>query len=107
MKTDGSNIIVSFLNTGTGLMTKNKYGYLQGFEVAGADQKYYFAKAYIKGDKVIVNSDKVPAPIAVRFGWFDEISENNLFNKEGLPASPFRTDNWKRVTESKKFEIRK
>jgi sialate O-acetylesterase len=107
MKIEGSNIIVSFSNIGTGLMTTEKYGYLQGFEVAGADQKYYYAKAYIKGNKVVVNSDKVPAPIAVRFGWFDEISENNLFNKEGLPASPFRTDSWNRVTESKKFEIRK
>jgi len=106
MKTEGNQVIISFSNIGTGLMTKDKYGYLRGFEMAGADQKYYYAKAYIKGDKVVVYADEVAAPIAVRFGWYDEISENNLFNKEGLPAVPFRTDNWDRVTKSKKYEIK-
>jgi sialate O-acetylesterase len=107
MKTEGNKVIISFSSIGSGLMTKDKYGYLKGFEISGADQKYCYAKAYIKGDKVIVYSDDVPAPVAVRFGWFDEISENNLFNKEGLPAVPFRTDNWQRVTVANKFEISK
>jgi sialate O-acetylesterase len=103
MKAEGNKVTITFSNIGTGLMTKDKYGYLKGFEVAGADQKYCYAKAYIKGDKVIVYSDDVPAPIAVRFGWYDDLSDNNLFNKEGLPAVPFRTDNWERVTVAQKF----
>ncbi|HEY0056073.1 MAG TPA: sialate O-acetylesterase [Pedobacter sp.] len=107
MKTEGNKVTISFSNIGSGLMTKDKYGYLKGFEISGPDQKYCYAKAYIKGDKVIVYSDDVPAPVAVRFGWFDEISDNNLFNKEGLPAVPFRTDNWERVTTANKFEISK
>jgi sialate O-acetylesterase len=107
MKTEGNQAIISFSNIGTGLMTKDKYGYLRGFEIAGADQQYHYAKAYIKGNQVVVYSDDVQAPVAVRFGWYDEISDNNLFNKEGLPAVPFRTDNWERVTKSQKFEISK
>jgi sialate O-acetylesterase len=103
MKAEGNKVTITFSNIGTGLMTKDKYGYLKGFEVAGADQKYCYAKAYIKGDKVIVYSDDVPTPIAVRFGWYDDLSDNNLFNKEGLPAVPFRTDNWERVTVAQKF----
>ncbi len=106
MKTEGNKVIISLSGIGSGLMTKDKYGYLKGFEISGADQKYCYAKAYIKGDKVIVYADDVPAPVAVRFGWYDEISENNLFNKEGLPAVPFRTDNWERVTTANKFEVK-
>ncbi|HEY0054290.1 MAG TPA: sialate O-acetylesterase [Pedobacter sp.] len=104
MKTERNKVIISFSNMGTGLMTKDEYGYLKGFEIAGTDQKYYYAKAYIKGDKVIVYSDDIPNPVAVRFGWYDEISDNNLFNKEGLPAVPFRTDNWEWVTAANKFK---
>ena len=99
MKTEGNKVIVSFSNLGSGLMTKDKHGYLRGFEVAGPDQKYYHTQAYIEGNKVVVGSDNVPTPVAVRFGWYDEISENNLFNMEGLPAAPFRTDDWPRITK--------
>lgn len=104
MKTEGNKIVIAFSNTGTGLLVKDKYGYLKGFEIAGADKTYHYAKAYIQGDKVIVSSDDVASPIAVRFGWFDDISENNLFSKEGFPAVPFRTDNWPRITVSEKFK---
>ena len=103
MKIEGSTVTVTFSNIGSGLMTTDKYGYIKGFEVAGADQKYHYAKAHIEGDKVIVYSDNVTAPIAIRFGWFDDISENNLFNKEKLPACPFRTDDWRTVTFNVKF----
>lgn len=105
MKTEGNKVIISYSNIGSGLMTKDKYGYLKGFEISGADQKYCYAKAYIQGDKVIVYSNDISAPIAVRFGWFDDLSDNNLYNTEGLPAVPFRTDNWERVTVSEKFKI--
>lgn len=105
MKIEGNKVILTFSNVGSGLMAKDKYGYLKGFELAGADQNYAFAKASIEGDKVVVYSDSISAPVAVRFGWFDDLSDNNLFNKEGLPAVPFRTDNWERVTVAGKFSI--
>lgn len=104
-KTDGNKAIVSFTNVGSGLMTQDKYGYLKGFEVAGADQKFYYARAYIDGDKVILTADAVANPIAVRYGWADDAGDDNLFNKDGFPAPPFRTDNWKAITEQVKFTI--
>ncbi|MFB0947091.1 MAG: sialate O-acetylesterase, partial [Spirosomataceae bacterium] len=96
--------ILSFENIGSGLTTKDKYGYLQGFEIAGSDQKFYYAKAEIQGDKVLVNHPMVRDPKAVRYGWTNSPIDANLFNKQGLPASPFRTDTWKGVTENVKFE---
>ena len=75
-------------------MAKDKYGYPKAFAIAGVDQKFYWAKAEIKGDKVIVWSEKVANPVAVRYAWADNPGDANLYNKEGLPASPFRTDKW-------------
>jgi sialate O-acetylesterase len=106
MKVEGNKAFLSFSETGSGLMTNDKYGYLKGFEIAGADRKYVYAKAFIKGNEVIVYADDVSSPVAVRFGWFDDASENNLFNKEGLPAMPFTTDTWERVTTNVKYEIK-
>ncbi|HZH37023.1 MAG TPA: sialate O-acetylesterase [Flavisolibacter sp.] len=106
MKAEGNKLILSFSETGGGLVTNDKYGYIRGFEVAGADRKYVYAKAFIKGNQVVVYADDVKDPVAVRFGWFDDASENNLFNKEGLPANPFSTDTWERVTNSVKYQIR-
>jgi len=103
MKTEGNKVKIYFTNTGTGLMAKN--GELKGFEIAGADKQFYPANAMIEGDHVIVNSNSVSNPIAVRFGWTDDAGADNLFNKEGFPASPFRTDNWKGITEEHKFTI--
>lgn len=94
MQIEGDKIALSFDHVGTGLMAKEKYGYLKAFAIAGEDQKFYWAKAEIKGDKVIVYSDMVAKPAAVRYAWADNPGEVNLYNKEGLPASPFRTDNW-------------
>lgn len=85
-------------------MAKDKYGYLQGFEIAGSDQKFYYAKAEIQGNKIVVSHTEVKDPKAVRYGWTDSPIDANLFNKEGLPASPFRTDSWKGITEGVKFE---
>ncbi len=64
---------------------------LQGFAIAGADQKFVWAKATIEGNSVVVTSDAVPTPVAVRYAWADNPA-CNLYNKEGLPAAPFRTD---------------
>jgi sialate O-acetylesterase len=95
-KTEGNKIIVSFDFADSGLMAKGKE--LTYFEVAGEDQIYYPAKAEIIGLTVVVTSEKVAAPVAVRYAW-SATAEPNLFNSDGLPASPFRSDNWKRLSE--------
>jgi sialate O-acetylesterase len=107
MKTDGNKVILSFTHIGSGLSIKDKYGYLKGFEIAGADKQFHWAKAYISGDDVIVLSDEVASPVAVHYGWADDAMEANLFNKEGFPASPFRTDHWKGITEGIKYVVGK
>jgi len=70
---------------------------LQGFAIAGADRKFHWAEARIDGDTVVVSSHDVPKPVAVRYAWGDS-PRCNLFNKDGLPASPFRTDDWPGIT---------
>ena len=99
MTLEENRVILDFTHIGSGLMAKDKYGYLRGFAIAGADKKFAWAKAEIQGDKVVVYSDQVPEPKAVRYGWADNPADANLYNKEGLPASPFRTDNWKLTTQ--------
>ncbi len=89
-----SKAIISFTNTGSGLMVKDPYGYVKGFAIAGADKKFYWAPARIIGNnQVEVISEEVPVPSAVRYGWADNPHDVNLYNREGLPANPFRTDN--------------
>ena len=107
MKTEGNKVIISFTDIGSGLIAHDRYGYIKGFEVAGADKKFHYAKAYISGNTVVVYNDSVNAPVAVRYGWADNNLEDNLFNKEGFPAGPFRTDDWKGITEGVKYEIGK
>ena len=87
---DGNKITISFTNTGSGLIT-NDGEELREFAIAGADKKFVWAKAKIEGDKIIVLSDEVTSPMYVRYAWADN-PDVNLYNKEGLPASPFRTD---------------
>ena len=82
-------IEISFNNTGSGLTTK-KTDELGGFEIAGPDKKFVWAKAVIKNGKVIVQSDKIQKPVYIRYAWADNPEGANLYNKEGLPASPFR-----------------
>ena len=86
-------IVISFKDVGKGLVTKNG-GKLQQFSIAGKDGKFYWANAQIRSDKVIVYSPKVKDPVAVRYAWADNPEGANLFNIDGFPASPFRTDNW-------------
>ncbi|MES2891915.1 MAG: sialate O-acetylesterase [Bacteroidota bacterium] len=105
MKTEGNKIILSFDHLGGGLSTQNKYGYLQGFEISGTDKRFYPARAFIEGDKVVVFQEGVASPVAVRFGWADDAGENNLFNKEGFPAVPFRTDSWPLSTEKNVYQV--
>lgn len=91
MKVDGNKIILSFTNIGSGLVVKGN-GELRCFSIAGDDKIFVWADAKIENDKVIVWSDKVSNPIAVRYAWANNPDGANLYNKEDLPASPFRTD---------------
>ncbi|MBN1805166.1 MAG: hypothetical protein JW837_07945 [Sedimentisphaerales bacterium] len=100
MNVEGNKAILSFDHIGSGLMARSS-GKLEGFAIAGADRKFVRASADIEGDKVVVSSEKVPEPAAVRYAWADN-PVCNLYNKEGLPASPFRTDSWPGVTAGKK-----
>ncbi|WP_199330314.1 sialate O-acetylesterase [Dysgonomonas sp. GY617] len=91
MVVDGNKITLSFTEIGNGFASTEK---LKGFAVAGEDKQFVWADATTEGDKVIVWSDKVKSPLAVRYAWADNPEGANLRNKEGLPSSPFRTDNW-------------
>lgn len=97
---ENGRIILNFYNLGDGLMAKNNH--LTGFAIAGADKKFVWAKATIKGNKIIVESSEVPHPEAVRYAWADN-PDLSLYNKNGFPASPFRTDKWPLVTKDKKL----
>ncbi|WP_348688552.1 sialate O-acetylesterase [Zunongwangia profunda] len=88
------SIILHFEAVGSGLKIKNNQE-LKGFAIAGNDKQFVWAKAKIEGDKVIVYSPQVKHPVAVRYAWADNPENANLYNKEDLPASPFRTDQWK------------
>lgn len=99
MTLQNNRIIITFDNIASGLKVMNKYGYIEGFTIAGADQHFIWAKAYLEGkDKVVVYSDKIKTPVAVRYCWSIN-PDVNLFNSADLPAAPFRTDNWKISTE--------
>lgn len=75
---------------------------LTGFAIAGADQVFHWATATIKGDEVLVSSPDVPNPLAVRYAWANNPAGANLYNDQGLPASPFRTDDWTLSTAGRK-----
>lgn len=91
----GPQAIVRFDHAG-GLHSPG--GTLKGFEIAGADRLWRAAGAIIEGETVVLSAYGIDEPVAVRYGWDDD-AEPNLFNAAGLPASPFRTDNWPRVTQ--------
>lgn len=104
MRVENGRAILKFTSTYGGLTAKDKFGYVRGFEIAGADKKFYYARAEIRGDEIVVWSDQVKAPAAVRYAWTDAPTEANLFNAAGFPASGFRTDDWPGVTINGKFQ---
>ena len=93
MKIKKDKIILSFSDVGSGLKIARGEN-LKHFAIAGNDKKFVWAKAVIKGKKIEVYHDAIQNPIAVRYGWADNPDCANLYNKENLPASPFRTDDW-------------
>ena len=90
---EGSKVIVKFSNTGNGLALKHDEK-LQGFAIAGADKKFVWADATIQGDEVVVSNASIAKPESVRYAFASSFPWANLFNKNGLPAQPFRTDSW-------------
>lgn len=108
MRTEGGKIILSFDHVGGGLIAGERTGLvdvvavqepLKSFAIAGADRRFVWADARIRGDEVVVWSEQVPEPVAVRYAWADNPSGCNLYNRAGLPASPFRTDDWPAVSQ--------
>lgn len=96
---EGNKIRIYFRHTDGGLKTNDEAS-LKGFTVAGADHKFHWANAVIDGKSVVVSSAEVTLPFAVRYAWANN-PEGNLCNGAGLPASPFRTDDWKGMTYGK------
>lgn len=109
MKVEDGKVRISFEYVGSGLAIAKKNpdqpgmpefdndfkAKLKGFAIAGDDKRWYWAKAEINGKDVIVSAEEVPNPVAVRYAFrANPMGDCNLYNKEGLPASPFRTDNW-------------
>jgi sialate O-acetylesterase len=103
-KVEGDSIRLSFDHVGSGLMVGKKEGLkpteddstgkLGKFAIAGEDRQWHWAEATIDGETIVVKSDQVAEPVAVRYGYSMNPVGANLYNKEGLPASPFRTDDW-------------
>ncbi len=90
MSKKGNKVVLTFNNTGSGLVAQG--GPLKQFAIAGPDKKFVWANARLEGNRVVVWSDQVPNPVAVRYAWADNPAGANLYNKEGLPASPFTTE---------------
>ena len=97
---EGGRVRLSFEHVGGGLQARDEDP-LRGFTIAGEDKVFRLAHARIEGPNVIVWHPHVPKPAAVRYGWADN-PVCNLINVEGLPASPFRTDDWPGVTAGRR-----
>jgi sialate O-acetylesterase len=103
MQVAGDSIIIGFNNK---ITSKDKYGYVRGFAIAGKDSVFHWAKAFVKNDtSVVVFNANVHQPVAVRYLWSGEPGEVDLYNKDGLPAAPFRTDHFRLSTAGKKFVL--
>ena len=99
VKFQGDQAILSFDHVGQGLEARD--GELKGFALAGEDRKFVWGKAEIQAHQVVVSSPEVAKPVAVRYGWAD-CPVVNLWNKDGLPATPFRTDDFPMLTAPKR-----
>jgi sialate O-acetylesterase len=87
-------VVIELGDVGSGLVSRASGGAVTGFAIAGEDRQFVWADARIDGDRVVVWSDRVPNPIAVRYLWTNSPPAPVLYNREGLPAAPFRTDAW-------------
>ena len=103
MEIKSDTVIIHYAKEKDSLITKDKYGYVRGFAVAGGDNKFYWAKAYIRNNTVILTCKEVSHPVAVRYAWSFNPGIVDLYNSSGLPAVPFRTDNLPLKTAGKVF----
>jgi sialate O-acetylesterase len=102
MSVDGNRIRLQFDNVGNGLVLKDSSGpYLKGFAITGADRKFVWAQGKLEDNTLVLYNDQITTPVAVRYAWGNSPFVN-LYNKENLPASPFRTDTWPGITQGKK-----
>jgi sialate O-acetylesterase len=102
-KVEGNKARILFSGTGSGLIAKAQDGILRGFELAGEDGRFYAADAQIVDNEVVVSCSKVNMPVAVRYAWSDDPKDANLYNQDGFPAAPFRTDHWRSITEGRLY----
>ena len=98
MEISDGEMRLHFADAGHHLVSRDG-GAIQGFAIAGANRKFFWAEGRIEGDTVVVSSPLVPQPAAVRYDWLND-PHGNLYNAEGLPTAPFRTDDWPRVMPS-------
>jgi len=99
----GDSLVVSFSFSSDSLKTIDKYGYVKGFQIAGNDKKFHWAKALIKENKVVVYRKGLQNPVAIRYGWSDNPGPLDLTGQSGLPAEPFRSDSWELSTRGAVF----
>ena len=98
MKKDGNKIRLKFTHA-DGLMSKADP--ISGFAIAGEDKKWKWANAKIEGNEIVVSNDEIADPVAVRYAWADN-PKATIYNAAGLPAVPFRTDDWPMITLNNK-----
>ena len=103
---ENDKVRVSFDHATPGLVTRGNSSEVKGFEIAGTDGKFYPATATIEGDQVVLQSAAVKIPAAVRYAWADNSMDANLYNKDGFPAAPFRTDDWPSITVRSKYLVK-
>ncbi len=100
MNVEGNKVTLTFDQIGSGIKIKDKYGYLKGFAIAGEDHQFHWATGKITGINTLqISSSEVQHPVAVRYAWSNNPEDANLYNSADLPASSFRTDNWKGITQ--------
>ncbi|MFN5236770.1 MAG: sialate O-acetylesterase, partial [Bacteroidota bacterium] len=100
-KRSGVRMIITFDQKD--LVSRDKFGFLRGFTVAGADGIFHWAVAYVENGKVVAFSPDVKKPLYVRYAWADNPGEISLYNTQGLPAYPFRTDSRPLSTQGKTY----
>ena len=100
MNVEGNKVTLTFDQIGSGIKIKDKYGYLKGFAIAGEDHQFHWATGKITGVNTLqISSTEVQHPVAVRYAWSNNPEDANLYNSADLPASSFRTDSWKGITQ--------
>jgi len=101
---DSGRVVIHF-GSGAEVQTRDPHGYVKGFSIAGPDRKFYWAQAYVRRNTIVVYHPGIKTPVAVRYAWANNPGTLDLYNPQGLPVLPFRTDNWEGVTGGTVFEL--